>query len=88
MSTEAQDDGVFTDEAGVKAWLAENQDTLVEEATRRHAEAQAKWLKDKAEKAAAQAEGAPEGREGSSAGTAGHQLVESRHGERPARRNG
>jgi tRNA nucleotidyltransferase (CCA-adding enzyme) len=56
MSTEAQDDGVFTDEAGVKAWLADNQETLVAEATRRHAEAQAKWLSDKAEKAAAQKE--------------------------------
>ncbi|MFF2244283.1 CCA tRNA nucleotidyltransferase [Arthrobacter sp. NPDC058130] len=56
MSTEAQDDGAFSDEAGVKAWLAANQKTLVAEATRRHAEAQAKWLKDKAEKAAAQKE--------------------------------
>ena len=89
MSTEAQDDGVFTDEAGVKVWLVGNQDTLVTEATRRHAEAQAKWLKDKAEKAAAQAEGAPEGREGSSAGTAtSNRLIKPRHGERPARRNG
>lgn len=56
MSTEAQDDGAFTDEDGVKAWLAANQETLVPEATRRHAEAQAKWLQDKAEKAAAQKE--------------------------------
>ncbi|HEX9228019.1 MAG TPA: HD domain-containing protein, partial [Arthrobacter sp.] len=56
MSTEAQDDGAFTDEAGVKTWLAENQDDLVAEATRRHAEAQAKWLQDKAEKVAAQKE--------------------------------
>lgn len=54
MSEEARDDGAFTDEAGVKVWLAENQVALVAEATRRHAEAQAKWLKDREEKAAAQ----------------------------------
>ncbi len=56
MSEEAQDNGEFADEDSVKAWLAENQAALVAEATRRHAEAQEKWLKDKAEKAAAQKE--------------------------------
>jgi hypothetical protein len=33
LSEEAQDDGVVTDEAGVKAWLAENQSALTAEAT-------------------------------------------------------
>jgi tRNA nucleotidyltransferase (CCA-adding enzyme) len=52
MSEEAQDDGAFTDEAGVKTWLAENQDSLRRGGNPPAPEAQAKWLKEKNEKLA------------------------------------
>lgn len=52
MSEDAQDDGEFSDEAGVKAWLAANRTKLVATATSRHTKAQEKWKREKAEKLA------------------------------------
>ncbi|MDZ4091741.1 MAG: hypothetical protein U1D68_11110 [Arthrobacter sp.] len=40
----------------MKAWLAGNQAALVAETKRRHEQAQAKWLKEEAEKLAVQQE--------------------------------
>ena len=42
QSVEAQDDGVFTDEAGAREWLAGNRKAVLTEAQRRWQKAQAK----------------------------------------------
>jgi multidrug efflux pump subunit AcrA (membrane-fusion protein) len=42
QSVEAQDDGVFMDGAGARAWLAGNRKTLLKEAQRRWQKAHAK----------------------------------------------
>jgi tRNA nucleotidyltransferase (CCA-adding enzyme) len=42
QSVEAQDDGVFTDEEGARAWLAGNRKAVLTEAQRRWQKAQAK----------------------------------------------
>ncbi|GAA4034695.1 hypothetical protein GCM10023063_18570 [Arthrobacter methylotrophus] len=48
QSQEAQDDGVFDDEAGVKEWLAANQTEILKEADRRLQKAKAEHAKKKA----------------------------------------
>lgn len=48
QSEEAQDDGVFGDEAGAKEWLATNQDDILKEAQRRLQKAAAAYEKKKA----------------------------------------
>ena len=46
QSVEAQDDSVFTDEAGARAWLAGNRKAVLKEAQRRRQKAQAKAEKE------------------------------------------
>lgn len=48
QSVEAQDDGVFADEAGARAWLAGNRSKVLREAQRRWQRAQAKAEKEQA----------------------------------------
>ncbi|GIU57484.1 hypothetical protein [Arthrobacter sp. NicSoilC12] len=48
QSEEAQDDGLFDDEAGVKEWLATNYDDIMKEGQRRLQKAAAAYEKKKA----------------------------------------
>ena len=48
QSEEAQDDGVFSDEAGARNWLATNEDAIMTEAKRRLQKSEAAYAKKKA----------------------------------------
>jgi tRNA nucleotidyltransferase (CCA-adding enzyme) len=49
QSEEAQDDGAFSDEAGVKGWLAANETAILKDAERRLQKATAAYEKKQAD---------------------------------------